>query len=86
MNKNVFLEQDETYKSVSQEILKIEKTKNYSKYIHYEYLDKFPSFLEDHNEECDFKEDNNRKMFFCPPCVNYVIDNNYCSKHNKNMI
>ena len=83
-DKNVFLENNETYESICDNILKDDNIKNYKKYIHYMYLDKFPSFLDENicTEDINFKIKILKKTCFHPPCLNYISnDVNYCSIH-----
>ena len=67
-NKNLILEDDESYKSISDEILKSD-IDCYTKYI---------------NDFCSNRLlTKKKKAIYCfhPPCFNKVIDDNYCSNH-----
>ena len=86
---HVILEENETYKSISDVILKHNNIKNYKKYIRDIYLEKFLLNLdckEDDVKGDDFEIKILKKICFYVPCMNEVIDNNYCSNHNKDMI
>ena len=91
---HVFLEENESYKSIANNILKNNKIKNYKKYIHDIYLDKFLLNLnckEDEDCKKDCKEDDFeikilKRTCFYVQCMNEVIGDNYCSIHNKDMI
>ena len=68
-NKNFILEDNETYKSISDEILK-----NYDIDCYTKYIDEF----------CSNRLLNKKKksvICFRPPCFNKVIDDNYCPNH-----
>ena len=66
-NKNLILEENETYKSIADEILKLD-IDCYRKYI---------------NDFCSNRLLNKKEPRCCyfPPCLNWVIDDNYCSNH-----
>ena len=67
-NKNFILKDNETYKSIVDDILK-SNIDCYTKYI---------------NEFCHDRVLNKKKkpiICFHPPCLNKVIDGNYCSNH-----
>ena len=85
---HVILEDNEIYESIAKNILKNGNIKNYRKYICDIYFDKFLLNLEkeDDFKEGDFEIKIFKKICFHPPCMNEVIDNNYCSIHNKDMI
>ena len=83
---HVFLEGNETYKYIAKNILKVGNIKNYKKYIRDIYLEKCLLNLdckEDdvHEEKNDFEIKILKKICFYPPCMNEVIDNNYCFNH-----
>ena len=68
-NKNFILEDNETYKSIADEILKNYNIDCYTKYI---------------NESCINRLLNKkRKVVICfhPPCLKKVINDNYCPNH-----
>ena len=92
---HVILDENETYKSVADDILNVDNIKNYKRYINNIYIEKFLSRLDCKEEDVkddDFKEDDNfeikilKKICFYPPCLNEAIGDNYCSIHNKDMI
>ena len=67
-NKNFILEDDETHKSIANEILKCNidcYTKNVNGFCSYRLLTK------------------KKKTIYCfhPPCFNKLIDDNYCPNH-----
>ena len=67
-NKNLILKDNEIYKNIADEILKSD-TDCYTKYI---------------NDFCYNRVLNKKKtpiICFHPPCLNWVIDDNYCSNH-----
>ena len=66
-NKNLILEENETYKSIADEILKSD-INCYTKYI---------------NDFCSNRLLTKKEPRCCyfPPCLNWVIDDNYCSNH-----
>ena len=87
-NVYVFLEQDETYKSIAEDILKIPNIKCYSKFINDKYKNKYtldePHYKFDWGD--DFKKDDmivNKVICFHPPCLNWVIDDKYCFNHKE---
>ena len=86
------MDENETYKSISNNILKLNNIKNYKKYIHDIYLEKFLSRLDCKEDDDKEKEEDCfeikilKKLCFYAPCMNEVIDDNYCSIHNKDMI
>ena len=80
-DKKVLLENNETYESICDIILKVDNIKNYKRYIHYLYLDKFPSFFNNNDCKEDFEIKILKKICFHPPCLNQVIGDNYCSIH-----
>ena len=69
LKKNkIILEDNESYKSVSDEILK-SNTECYTKYV---------------NDFCHDRFLNKKRevtMFFHPPCLNRVVHDNYCPNH-----
>ena len=73
-NQNFILEDNESYKTIADEILKYD-IECYTKYI---------------NDFCSNRLLNKKKkpvICFHPPYLNWVIDNNYCSNHqDKNMV
>ena len=86
---HVIFEENETYKLVADDILKIDNIKNYKKYIYNKYIEKFLSRLDCKEEDVkddDFEIKILKKICFHPPCLNTVIGDNYCSIHNKHMI
>ena len=67
-NKNFILEDDETHKSIADAILKC-NIDCYTKYI---------------NDFCSNRLlTKKKKAIYCfhKPCLNWVIDDNYCSNH-----
>ena len=68
LKKKIILVDNESYKSISDEILK-SNTECYTKYVN--------DFC--HNRVLNIK----RTPIICfhPPCLNWVIDDNYCSNH-----
>ena len=92
---HVILDENETYKSVADDILQRNNVKNYKKYINDIYIGKFFSRL-DCKEDCkeeeeDVKDDDFeikilKKICYYMPCMNEVIKDNYCLLHNKDMI
>ena len=56
-NDNISWGGNESYESIANNILKVDNINNYKKYIHYIYLYKFSSFLDDDNDNC--KEGDN---------------------------
>ena len=83
---HVFLEGNETYKSIAKNILKVRNIKNYKKHIRDIYLQKFLLNLdckEDdvHEEKDDFEIKILKKICLYPPCMNEVVDKNYCFNH-----
>ena len=80
----VILDEDETYKSVADDILKNGTINNYKEYIRNMYLEKFLLNLdniEEEEEEDNFEIKIEKKICFHPPCLNIVIGDNYCSIH-----
>ena len=76
----VILDEGETYKSITNNILKHNNIKNYKRYIRDIYLDKFLlnlDYKEDVCKEDDFEIKIVKKICFYPPCMNEVIDDNY---------
>ena len=83
-NVHVFLEQNETYRSIAKDILKYPNIDCYVKFINEKYLYK-PKYEPILKEDC--KIDLNSKIVcFYPPCLKLAVNNNYCSFHNKDMI
>ena len=77
-NVHVFLEQDQTYKSVAQEILKIPNIQCYAKFINEKYEDKYnidePHYKFDWGYDCK-KDDidlNTKRICYHPPCLKYI--------------
>ena len=67
-NKNFILKDNETYKTIADEILKSD-IDCYTKYV---------------NDFCHNRVLNRKKtpiICFHPPCLNWAIDDNYCSNH-----
>ena len=92
-NPYVILEENESYKSIANNILKVNNIKNYKKYIRHIYLEKFLLRLDckedddkEEEEEDDFEIKILKKICLYVPCMNEVIRDNYCSIHNKDMI
>ena len=89
---HVFLGENDAYRSIANNILKLNNIKNYKKYIHDIYLEKFLSRLdckedeEEEEEEDDFEIKILKRLCFYVPYMNEVIGDNYCSIHNKDMI
>ena len=89
-NQKVHLEQDETYKSLSQKILKIPNIQCYAKFINEKYKDKSslyePNYKFDWGDGCK-KDDinlNNRIICYHPQCFNYILnDKKYCDIHQQ---
>ena len=78
-NDNVILNKNETYISVTDNILQ-NKDNNYKKYIE-------DMFIEKNYEQDDFQIKIIKKTCFYPPCLNQIIgSDNYCNLHNKDMI
>ena len=91
-NPYVSLENNESYKSIVNNILKVNNIKNYRKYIRDIYLDKFLLNLEkedeDYKKDCKEEEDDIeikilKKICYHPPCMKYIsnFNDNYCSNH-----
>ena len=83
------MDENETYKSVADDILNVDNIKNYKRYINNIYIEKFLSRLdckENTFKEDDFKIKILKKICFYPLCLNEVIGDNYCSIHNKDTI
>ena len=66
-NKNLILEDDESYKDIADEILKSD-IDCYTKYI---------------NDFCSNRLLTNKEPRYChfPQCLNWVINDNYCPNH-----
>ena len=89
------LDENETYKSVADDILNVDNIKNYKRYINNIYIEKFLSRL-DCKEDCKEKEEDVKdddfeikilkKICYYMPCMNEVIRDNCCLLHNKDMI
>ena len=86
-----FLEQGETYKSVSEAILKISNIQCYVKFINDKCKNNYtldePHYKFNWGNDC--KNDDlivNNVICFFPPCLKLAANNNYCSFHNKDMI
>ena len=87
-NIHVFLEQDQTYKSVAQEILKIPNIQCYAKFINEKYKNKYsldtPIYKFDWGEDCkkDNIDLNTKRICYHPPCLNYILnDDKYYLNH-----
>ena len=86
-NVYFFLEQGESYKSIAQDILKIRNIQCYAKFINEKYKDNYT--LHEPNYKFDWKKDDckkddmivNKVICFHPPCLNWVIDDEYCFNH-----
>ena len=77
-NIHVFLEQDESYRSVAQEILNIPNIQCYAKFINEKYKNKYsldtPNYKFDWGEDCkkyDIKL-NNKITCYYVPCLKYI--------------
>ena len=81
---HVILEENETYKSILDNILKLNNIKKYKKYVRDIYLDRFLLNLD--CKEDDFEIIISKKICFYVRCMNEVIVDNYCSIHNKDII
>ena len=89
-----YLDKDENINKLVDSILEI-KPDNYKKYIEHLYLDKLEHKIDElsveldlnnNQEENDFQIQISKKKCFYPPCLKWVIEGNYCSLHNKDMI
>ena len=87
-NMNVFLEQDQTYKSLCQEILKIPNIQCYAKFINEKYKNKSllyePNYKFDWGDDCEKNNvDLNTKRICCHvPCLKYISsDKKYYDIH-----
>ena len=79
-NDNVILNKNETYISVTDNILQNKDINNYKKYIE-------DMFVEKNYEQDDFQIKIIKKTCFYPPCLNQIIgSDNYCNLHYKDMI
>ena len=90
-NFRVILDENETYESVADIILKKTGIKNYKRYIDNMFInrtiDRNP-FIEVELIVKKICNDNifENKICFYPPCLNLVSGDNYCHLHNKAMI
>ena len=90
-NFRVILDENETYESVADIILKKNDIKNYKRYIDNMFMnreiDRNP-FIEVELSVKKICNDNifENKICFYPPCLNLVSGDNYCHLHNKAMI
>ena len=87
-NPYVILDENETYKSVTNMILQKNGIKNYKRYIDNMFMNKTIDrniFIE---IDLSVKKDNifENKICFYPPCLKWVSEDNYCHLHNKDMI
>ena len=89
-NTHVFLEQDLTYKSVAQEILKIPNIQCYAKFINEKYKDIYtlnePHYKFNWEDDCKNDDINLNSRITChhPPCLNYISsDDKYCFNHKE---
>ena len=87
-NVHFFLEQNETYKSVTQDILKLPNIQCYAKFINKKYKDKYT--LDEPHYKFDWGSDskkddinlNTKRICYYPPCLNHILnDDKYCLNH-----
>ena len=85
---HVFLDENETYKSVASDILQVKDVDNYKKYIRHMFEEKFHLYLDrkddnvNEDNEDNFEIKISKKICFYPPCLNYISnDKKYCLIH-----
>ena len=67
-NKNLILEDNESYKAIANEILKSD-------------IDCYTKYVNDFCSNRLLNKKNESVICFHPQCLNWVIDDNYCSNH-----
>ena len=95
-NFRVILDENETYSSIADDILKVSNIKNYKRYIDNMFMNREIDkniFIEidlSVKKVCndETKKDNifGNKICFYPSCSNLASGDNYCHLHNKDMI
>ena len=98
-NFRVILDKNETYDSISDTILQTTGIKNYKRYIDNMFISReidrnmFIEIDMSVKKVCNDNNVNNKKdnifenkIYFYPPCLNWVSEDNYCHLHNKDMI